>query len=58
MRGYNWTSTPVQGPRRRKVVHEAMEKHKIDSEEEAFQFFLRKGHKGIGAREWLLSLFK
>jgi hypothetical protein len=35
-----------------------MEKYKIDSEGEAFQFFTRKRHKGIGAREWLLSLFK
>jgi hypothetical protein len=48
----------VQCPRRRTVVQEAREKYQIDTEEEAHQFFLGKGHKGIGAREWFPRLFK
>lgn len=40
----------VQCPRRQKVVYEAREKYKIDTEAEAHQFFLGKGYKG-GARE-------
>jgi hypothetical protein len=37
--------------RRRKVVYEAKEKSKLDTENEVDQFFLGEGHKGVGARE-------
>lgn len=48
----------TQCPRRSKVVQEAKEKYKIGSEEEVHQFFLGRGHKGIGARLWSPRLFK
>jgi len=48
----------TQCPRRRKVVQEAKEKYKIGLEEEVHQFFLGRGHKGIGARQWFPRLFK
>jgi hypothetical protein len=44
--------------RTRRVVYKAREKYKIDSEDETHRFFLGKGHKGVGAREWFPKLFK
>lgn len=48
----------VQCPKRRKIVHEAREKYKIETEEETYRFSLGNGFKGIGAREWFPKLFK
>lgn len=48
----------VQCPRRKKVVEEAKAKFNLANEEEAHAFFLGKGYKGIGAREWFPRLFK
>jgi len=40
------------------VVYKVKEKYKINTEVEAHEFFLGKGYKGIGAREWFPRLFK
>ena len=40
----------TQRPRRRKVVYEAKEKYKLETEEGVHGFFLGKGHKGVGAK--------
>jgi len=48
----------IQCLRRRRVVYKAREKYKINLEIEAYCFFLGKGYKGVGAREWFPKLFK
>lgn len=39
-----------------KVIKEAKEKYKIDTEEELYKFVLGKGYKGAGVRDWLPKL--
>jgi len=39
-----------------KVTREAKEKYKIETEEELYKFFVGKGHRGAGVRDWLPRL--